>query len=117
MPYLPRAGARFRRVYEASLTRPVTTLVALIVGLALLAGSLVVMRLSDETTHEALARLELQGASQARTVDDLVERAIRDLRLASRNLLGRPVSAAAIAAQGLTIPFPDDPKLRGASAA
>jgi diguanylate cyclase (GGDEF)-like protein/PAS domain S-box-containing protein len=87
MTYPLLGGARFRRVYEASRARPVTTLVALIVGLALLAGSLVVMRLSDETTHEALARLELQGASQARTVDDLVERAIRDLRLASRNVV------------------------------
>jgi diguanylate cyclase (GGDEF)-like protein/PAS domain S-box-containing protein len=87
MTHQLQAGAWSRRIFEAYRARPVTTLVAAITGLALLAGSLVVMRVSDETTREALTRLEQEGTSQARTVNDLVDRAIRDLRLASRNVV------------------------------
>jgi diguanylate cyclase (GGDEF)-like protein/PAS domain S-box-containing protein len=87
MTHQLRAGARTRRIFEAYRARPVTTLVAATAGLALLAGSLVVMRVSDETTHEALTRLEQEGVSEARTVDDLVDGAIGDLRLASRNVV------------------------------
>ena len=75
------------RVYEAARARPVTSLVAAIAAIALLAGLLVVIRLSEETTHEALTRLDRHGASQAAALDDIVGRATTDLRLASRNVI------------------------------
>ena len=45
--------------------RPVTALVAAIAAMALLAGLLVVIRLSDETTHEALTGLDRFAADSS----------------------------------------------------
>jgi diguanylate cyclase (GGDEF)-like protein/PAS domain S-box-containing protein len=78
---------RLRRAYDAGRARPVTTLVAAIVGIALLAGLLVVVRLGEETTREALTRLDRHAAAEAVAVDGVVERATTDLRLASRNVV------------------------------
>ncbi|HEV7605273.1 MAG TPA: EAL domain-containing protein [Candidatus Limnocylindrales bacterium] len=86
MTYLSAGGQRLRRAYDTSRARPVPTLVAAIALIALLAGSLVVIRLSEETTNEALIRLDRQAASEAAAIDDVVGRATRDLRLASRNV-------------------------------
>jgi diguanylate cyclase (GGDEF)-like protein/PAS domain S-box-containing protein len=97
-------------VFDAARSRPVTTLVAMVAGLALLAGSLVVVRLSDETTQEALSQLEGHAASRADAIDDVVERATRDLRLASRNVV------FADAMIGTTGPVPGVERVRVESA-
>jgi diguanylate cyclase (GGDEF)-like protein/PAS domain S-box-containing protein len=65
----------------------VTTVAAGIAALALLAGSLVVVRLSEEATREALVRLDQHAANEAAAIDEVVGRATRDLRLASRNVV------------------------------
>jgi diguanylate cyclase (GGDEF)-like protein/PAS domain S-box-containing protein len=72
---------------DAVRSRPVTALVAAIAAMALIAGLLVVFRLSDETTHEALTGLDRFAAADARSIDDVVVRATTDLRLASRNVV------------------------------
>ncbi len=64
-----------------------TVLVATIAAIALLAGSLVVLRLSDETTREALTDLDRHAAEDARSIDGVVGSATTDLRLASRNVV------------------------------
>jgi diguanylate cyclase (GGDEF)-like protein/PAS domain S-box-containing protein len=61
--------------------------VAAVAGVALLAGLLVVGRLSDETTQEALTRLDRHAATEGVAVDTVIERATTDLRLASRNVV------------------------------
>ena len=76
-----------RRAFEALRSRPVTTLVATVAGLALVMGAVVVVRLSDETTDEALMRLDQHAAAQSVSIDEVVNRATRDLRLASRNVI------------------------------
>jgi diguanylate cyclase (GGDEF)-like protein/PAS domain S-box-containing protein len=65
----------------------VTSLVAAIVAIALLAGIMVVFRLGEETTREALTRLDRHAQSESIAVDDVVMRATTDLRLASRNVV------------------------------
>jgi diguanylate cyclase (GGDEF)-like protein/PAS domain S-box-containing protein len=65
----------------------VTTLVATVLGLALVMGAFVVVRLSDETTQEALHRLDQHATAQSISIDEVVNRATRDLRLASRNVI------------------------------
>jgi len=76
-----------RRAYDTVRIRPVTTLVATMAALALLLGWVVVARLSDETTQEALTRLDNHAAAEAAAIDHVVGGATRDLRLASRNVV------------------------------
>lgn len=87
MSRLATITAIVHRALDAVRVRPVATLVASIAGLALLLGSLVVVRLNEETTQEALTQLSSHAAAEAADIDDVVGSATRDLRLASRNVV------------------------------
>ena len=85
------------RVVEASVTGarglaylkslPVPALIAGAIALSLLAGAVIVVRLTGESTQEALRTLDAYDATQAATVDEVVAQATRDLRLAGRNVI------------------------------
>jgi len=80
--------------------RPVTMLVSLVAGLALVAGSAVVLTLRNQTTNEADARLATYAKDQAATVDGVITAAERDIRLASRNA----VFAQTLSETGVALP-------------
>jgi diguanylate cyclase (GGDEF)-like protein/PAS domain S-box-containing protein len=74
-----------RGLGRAFRARPVALLVTLVAGLALVAGSVVVLTLRSQTTNEADHRLATYATDQAATVDAVMTAAERDIRLASRN--------------------------------
>ena len=66
---------------------PLPALISAAIALSLLAGAVIVVRLTGETTQEALRDLDAYAATQAATLDEVVAEATRDLRLASRNVI------------------------------
>jgi diguanylate cyclase (GGDEF)-like protein/PAS domain S-box-containing protein len=74
-----------RGLGRAFRARPVALLVTLVAGLALVAGSAVVLTLRTQTTNEADHRLAAYATDEAATVDAVMTAAEQDIRLASRN--------------------------------
>jgi diguanylate cyclase (GGDEF)-like protein/PAS domain S-box-containing protein len=66
---------------------PLPALISAAIALSLLAGAVIVVRLTGETTQEALRELDAYAATQAVTLDEVVAKATRDLRLAGRNVI------------------------------